>query len=476
MNISISNEFQLLSQELQQVFSSQTLKQIARQTGFVQRTSKYRAQDLSALCIGLGQDIASHSLNRLCGALEENTGILMSPEGLNQRFNANAVTFLRTIFSKLIQAQFLSTTTIPHSFSEYFRRIRILDATTFQVSDMLSTVYPGSGGSGKASGVKVQLEYDLLSGQFLHVQVAPGKQNDVNYGKEIQSTVDLQDLCIRDLGYFSLSDFDAIQQKGAYYLSRLKMNTKIYQKNADVMYFKNGVLKKNSEFFNIALEEIMSQIKPGELYEIPLAYVGRDYKLPVRVVIYKLTPEQKEQRLKDRAYKEKKKRITYSERTKQLQEINVYITNIPSEYVPKECIHDLYSLRWQIEIIFKTWKSIFRLHHNTNVKIERLECHLYGKLIALLLSSTIMYQMRRLLVIKKQKELSEVKAMYMIYDYFKKLYRYMQQQTTHLSKSLLRLFYLLEKNGKKSHRYQKKTVFDILGVAYEYYLSPKKSA
>lgn len=113
---------------------------------------------------------------------------------------------------------------------------------------MLSTVYPGSGGSGKASGVKVQLEYDLLSGQFLHVQVAPGKQNDVNYGKEIQSTVDLQDLCIRDLGYFSLSDFDAIQQKGAYYLSRLKMNTKIYQKNADVMYFKNGVLKRTLSF------------------------------------------------------------------------------------------------------------------------------------------------------------------------------------------------------------------------------------
>ncbi|PEQ68117.1 IS4 family transposase, partial [Bacillus cereus] len=43
----------------------------------------------------------------------------------------------------------------------------ILDATTLQVSDQLATAYPGSGGSRKASGVKVQLEYDLLSGQFL---------------------------------------------------------------------------------------------------------------------------------------------------------------------------------------------------------------------------------------------------------------------------------------------------------------------
>ncbi|EEM55940.1 IS231-related transposase [Bacillus thuringiensis serovar monterrey BGSC 4AJ1] len=62
--------------------------------------------------------------------------------------------------------------------------------------------------------MKIQLEYDLLSGQFLHVEVGPGKQNDVNYGKEVQHTVDLQDLCIRDLGYFSLIDLDAIQKKG----------------------------------------------------------------------------------------------------------------------------------------------------------------------------------------------------------------------------------------------------------------------
>ncbi|MDQ0273831.1 hypothetical protein J2S17_005780, partial [Cytobacillus purgationiresistens] len=28
------------------------------------------------------------------------------------------------------------------------------------------------------AGVKIQLEYDLLSGQFLNVQLGPGKNND----------------------------------------------------------------------------------------------------------------------------------------------------------------------------------------------------------------------------------------------------------------------------------------------------------
>ncbi|QDZ77839.1 IS4 family transposase, partial [Bacillus cereus] len=131
-------------------------------------------------------------------------------------------------------------------------------------------------------------------------------------------------------------DLDGIQQKGAYYLSRLKMNTKLFQKNEKVPIFKNGASKKKYQYTMIDLEAIMEQLQPGELYEIPVVYVGRDYLLPVRAVIYRLTPDQEAQRRKDRAYKEKKKNITFSDRTKKLQGINVYITNIPSEYVSKE--------------------------------------------------------------------------------------------------------------------------------------------
>ncbi|MEI4605894.1 hypothetical protein WAG19_29290 [Bacillus cereus] len=71
---------------------------------------------------------------------------------------------------------------------------------------------------------------------------------------------------------------------------------------------------------------------------------------------------------------------------------------------------------------------------------------------------------------KKQKELSEWKAMYMIHDYFRVLYQQMKHQSNQLANSFLRLFHLLEKNGQKSHRYRKKTMFDILGIAYEQHI------
>lgn len=48
--------------------------------------------------------------------------------------------------------------------------------------------------------------------------------------------------------------------------------------------------------------------------------------------------------------------------------------------------------------------------------------------------------MRQLLLMKKQKELSEWKAMYMIHDYFRVLYQQMQHQSNQLAKSFLRLY------------------------------------
>ncbi len=51
MSISVSNELQLFAQEIQRVLSQNILKYLARDVGFVQRTSKYQAKYLVALCV-----------------------------------------------------------------------------------------------------------------------------------------------------------------------------------------------------------------------------------------------------------------------------------------------------------------------------------------------------------------------------------------------------------------------------------------
>ena len=54
-----------------------------------------------------------------------------------------------------------------------------------------------------------------------------------------------------------------------------------------------------------------------------------------------------------------------------------------------ETLHILYKIRWQIELVFKTWKSIVSIHKIKSAKIERLMCEVYGKLIIAAISTMI---------------------------------------------------------------------------------------
>ncbi|ADY24718.1 IS4-like element IS231D family transposase [Bacillus paranthracis] len=468
MNLSIQDELQLFSEELYHHLTPSLLDKLAKELGFVKRKRKFSGNELATICIWVSQRTASNSLVRLCSQLHAATGTLMSPEGLNKRFDGKAVEFLKYIFSVLWKSKLCETSAISSATFMYFQRIRILDATIFQVPKHLAHAYPGSGGCAQTAGIKIQLEYDLHSGQFLNFQVGPGKNNDKTFGTECLVTLRPGDLCIRDLGYFSLEDLDQMDQRGVYYISRLKLNHTVYMKNPSPKYFRNGTVKKQPQYTQVDLEYLMNTLKPGQTYEIKEAYIGKDQKLFSRVVIYRLTEKQLQERRTKQSYTESKKGITYSKKSKRLTGINIYVTNTPWGIVPMEQIHDFYSLRWQIEIIFKTWKSLFQIHQWQNIKQERLECHVYGRLIAIFLCSSTMFKMRQLLLHKRKRELSEYKAIGMIQDHLFLLFQAIQKNIQAITKIFIRLFTLLKKNGRKSHRYEKKTVFDIMGVIYEY--------
>ena len=110
----------------------------------------------------------------------------------------------------------------------------------------------------------------------------------------------------------------------------------------------------------------MNNLKPGQTYEIK-AYIGKNQKLFTRVIIYRLTDKQIQERRKNKVTL-KVKRVLHFQKSKRLTGINIYVSNTPEGVVPMEQIHDFYSLRWQIEIIFKTWKSLFQIHHWQTIK------------------------------------------------------------------------------------------------------------
>ncbi len=139
MSISVSDELQLFAQEIQSLLSPNTLQNLARDVGFVQRTSKYQAQDLVALCVWLNQSVAKTSLTQLCSCLEASTEVLISPEGLNQRFNAAAVQFLQQVLAKLMNRKLSSSRLLSSPYTSIFKSIRILDSRSSIAGSSSST-------------------------------------------------------------------------------------------------------------------------------------------------------------------------------------------------------------------------------------------------------------------------------------------------------------------------------------------------
>ena len=120
--------------------------------------------------------------------------------------------------------------------------------------------------------------------------------------------------------------------------------------------------------------------------------------------------------------------------------------------------HELYSLRWQIELLFKAWKSVFDLEKVKKMKKERFECHVYGTLIAILVTQTFLFQARTYWQQTEGIQISERKALDVLQFYW-------QQPLLRLSKeeiSLSSLLLLLKKHGRKDRRKGKETASDLL--------------
>lgn len=68
---------------------------------------------------------------------------------------------------------------------------------------------------------------------------------------------------------------------------------------------------------------------------------------------------------------------------------NIFISNVPQDILSIDQVVEAYKLRWQIELVFKTWKSNLNIHKIKSMKKERMECQLIAKLIWILMNAKI---------------------------------------------------------------------------------------
>jgi hypothetical protein len=65
------------------------------------------------------------------------------------------------------------------------------------------------------------------------------------------------------------------------------------------------------------------------------------------------------------------------------------------EHLPMENVWPLYHLRWQIELVFKIFKSVAQIDKIKKVNVFGFECYLYGKLLRALSGWDVYWNLTR---------------------------------------------------------------------------------
>jgi hypothetical protein len=424
---------------------------LAVETGFSQRSSKLTPDiffDLLFYSVSLSQN---SSLEYLVSYLDKQYGIEMRKQSLDERFNERAVKFVKSVLSSLIREQF-SNVLYCEAFLSNFNHVRTKDSTKFNVPSNLESHYKGSGGSGSTSGagISIQYEFDLKTGIFLDLTITQAIRNDQQDAKETAEDVCKDDLVMRDLGYFSLPVLKKITEKEAFFLSRLPSHVLVYDEKGVEINFKDlyAIMTKTG------IEKTERQV-----------FIGED-KISVRLVIGLVPDQVYQQRLRSRQKEEKRRGRQTKERTKFLLHFNLFITNTEAQTLPFEKVMTLYRFRWQIELMFKNWKSVFSIHTLQKMKEHRYITMLYIRLILIIVDLQITNHAQSLFSKQGIKEtiLSYKKTLQTLKNSFSDILNILRCEQEKAIKILEAIYRLLSKNHWRERRKKRENYVDNIDL------------
>lgn len=267
-------------------------------------------------------------------------GADVTPQAVAQRHTPQMAEFLKILFQRAI-SEVIGSDKALAPVLERFLSVILLDSTTITLPDGMKDEFRGCGGSygGGQSAMKLQTELDLKGGAIQHVEIEPGRSPD---GATIRQAArrGAGSLRISDLGYFDLSVFAEMTRENEYFLSRLQYGTTVMLPDQNKLDLLRWLSEQPAHFID---QEIL---------------LGKDERLRCRLIAWRLPQEladRRRQKLREET-KSKKGREPSAERLAWC-DWTILVTNVPVEKLtPKEAVV-LYRARWQVELLFKRWKS-----------------------------------------------------------------------------------------------------------------------
>ncbi len=349
-------------------FDKDVIEGLAKESGFVKRKSTIDGSRFLELLMFNSQQGNLSTLNELTEDFEMKSGCRISKQGLDERFNEQGVSFLKSVLNRSLDNRFQNLI----QGDAHFSSCCIRDSTRFALPDEYATVYKGHGGATNTHAmISIQHEVDLLSGRQLDLQLTSGRRNDQQDSRESCPNIEKNSLSIRDLGYVTTYYLKQVVDREAYFLNRLPAQIHVFDRN------------KNLE--KVDFERLEKKIKRYHLPYMELeVLVGKKAKIPCRLIVYPANDKTAKSQLKRTTKHTKSIGCKVSKDQKVKSRLSIYITNVDRKVIKAQDVASLYSLRWQIELIFKSWKSFCNIDKIKKVKMHRFECMLIAGLIWIL--------------------------------------------------------------------------------------------
>jgi Transposase DDE domain len=380
---------------LTEFFATEHIEASARRTGFVKRASKMTGKLFLALVsFGVWSD-AHTSLAQLAAKVTQlDDQLERSPEAIYQRMNKGALAFLQDMIRQALAKVHALEKVCEEGLFPGFTKVYLADSTGFALPDRLHALFPGSGGSAAKAGAKIQAVWDYKSSVLDHFALTPWNLPDQTYIDTVVALAPKGILFICDLGYFKIKAFARIAEAGAYFLSRLNHQ-------ANIVHAETGHLQP------LELASFLTTVT-GNCIEKPL-FLGAQERVACRLVASRVPESIVHERRRIAKKKAKKKGYTPSKSHLELLAWNLFITNVPYTIWKTAAVIKASPLRWQIELIFKSWKSYLHLAAIKTKKEDTTLGYLYGRMRLILLNYALCPQMRYHLWGKKKRELSLIK-------------------------------------------------------------------
>lgn len=347
-------------------FSAPRVEQLARQTGFVQRCSPIHGFNFLMTFTAGMLNTPGGTLAQLAAFLSSTCQTHISPQALDERLGPAAVDFMRACFHAALDLE-RQTREFEHlGLLAGFDHVYLIDSTGFTLHPSLAHLFKGSGGSGSPATMRLQVALDYVTGR-VYVNIGDLRLGDAPtlFNMVSDEEIDLTGKCLilSDLGYFKLDTLERIQDKKLFVLSKLM----------------HGVTLRDADGGSVDLDALLKK-KPAS-FDSTMFIKGRSY----RIVGCRLPDEVVNQRLRkaNKTAAEKGRGITDAYRI--FLHYAIFLTNLP-QTIPMDALYVIYRVRWQIELVFKTWKSILGIHRIQSAKYNRVMCELYGKLILAVLA------------------------------------------------------------------------------------------